>query len=147
MLGIAQRCRLGVNSMFLLADIRGTQNAQPLGVCGHDSVLDSVVYHLHEVSGPVRTAVQVAFFGGTFRLLATRSARYVTHSRCERLEDGIEMTDHVRLAADHHAVASLQSPHTAARAYIDIVNALRRQLARAPNVVDVIRIPAVNEDV
>jgi hypothetical protein len=43
-----------------------------------------------------------------------------------------------RLAADHHAVTALQAPHAAARADVDVVNALRRQLLGAPDVVDVV---------
>src|SRR5262245_40297831 len=147
MLGIAERCGLGINSMSLLADIGGMKYAQPFGVGGHESVLDPVVYHLNEVAGPVRTQLETPLLGCPFGLLASRRARDVASSWRQRREDRIEIINHVRFAADHHAVASLQSPHTAARANVDVVDALRRQFFRAANVVDVIGIPAVNEDV
>ena len=57
------------------------------------------------------------------------------------------MLHHVFLAADHHAVAALQSPHTAARSHVHIVNSLRRKFLRAPDVVHVAGIAAVNQDV
>ena len=52
-----------------------------------------------------------------------------------------------RFAADHHAVTALEPPHAAARADVDVVNAFRRQLLGAANVVDVVRIAAVDQDV
>src|SRR5262249_13273898 len=146
MLGIAERCGLGINSTSLLADIGGMQYAQPFGVGGHDSVLDPVVDHLHEVAGPVRTAMEITLLGCPFGLLASRRARVAAGAGGSCREDGTEMITHARFAADHHAIASLQSPHTAARANVDIVDALRRKFFRAANVIDVIGIPAVNED-
>src|SRR5262245_46639829 len=63
-LRIAQRRRLGVDRVLALADIGRAQNAEPLGIGGHDSVLDPVVDHLDEVAGTVRPAVQIAALGG-----------------------------------------------------------------------------------
>ena len=60
---------------------------------------------------------------------------------------GIEVFDHVLLAADHHAVPAFEPPHAAAGADIDIVNLLRREFFRAADVVDVVGIAAVDEDV
>src|SRR5262249_176507 len=120
MLGIAERCGLGINSTSLLADIGGMQYAQPFGVGGHDSVLDPVVCHLQEGAGPVGTAMEITLLGCPFGLLASRRARDVASAWGQCREDRIEMINHVRFAADHHAIASLQSPHTAARANVDI---------------------------
>src|SRR5262245_11045951 len=131
MLRIAKRCGLGINSLSLLADIGGTQYAQAFGVGGHDSIFDSVVDHLYEMAGPVWTAIQITLLGCPFGLLASRRARDVSSAWCKCREDRIETINHFRLAADHHAVASLQSPHTAARANVDVVDALRRQFFRA----------------
>src|SRR5262249_55992190 len=80
MIWIAQWRGLGVNSLFLVADIGGTQNAQPFGVGGHDSVLDSVVDHLDKMAGAVWTTVQIPLFGGAFRLLPSPPAWHVTPS-------------------------------------------------------------------
>ena len=57
------------------------------------------------------------------------------------------MLDHLLLAANHHAVAALQAPHTAAGAHINVVNLSGREFLCAPNVVDVVGVSAVDEDV
>src|SRR5262245_9028346 len=62
-LGMPQRSRLGVDVAMLLAGVRVVQDVEPLGVRGHEAVLDAVVHHLHEVPGAVRTAVQVPLIG------------------------------------------------------------------------------------
>ncbi len=69
------------------------------------------------------------------------------HAGRQRREDRVEVLDHVGLAADHHAVAALQAPDAAAGADVDVVDALRRQLLGAPDVVDVVGVAAVDEDV
>ena len=134
-------------SCVLLADVGRAQDVQALGVGGHQAVLDAVVDHLDEVAGAVRSAVQVALLRRAAGLLAARRALDVADAGRQRGEDRVEMLHHVRLAADHHAVAALQPPHAAAGADIDVVDALGRQFLGAPDVVDVIRIAAVDEDV
>src|SRR5260370_42173467 len=57
------------------------------------------------------------------------------------------MLDDWRLAGDHVAEAQLESPDATAGAGIDVVNPLRRERFGSPDVVDVIRIAAVNDDV
>src|SRR6516165_4022856 len=147
MFGIAQWCRLGVGCMGLLPDIRGAQHTKSFGIGGHDAVLDAVVHHLDEMPGPVRPAMQVTLFGGAAQLLASRRTRDVASSWRERREDRVETFDYLRLAADHHAIAALEPPHTAAGPDIDIMDAFSRQLLRAPDVVDVVGIAAVDQDV
>ena len=90
MRGIAQRRRLGVDRVRLLADVGRLEDAQAFRVRGHDPVLDAVVDHLHEVARAARPAVQVAVLGGAADLLAARRAIDVAAARGERLEDGIE---------------------------------------------------------
>ena len=77
--GIAQRRRLGVDGVRLLADVGGAQDVHALGVGGHEAVLDAVVHHLDEVPGAVRPAVQVALLGG-----AARPARGRACGGCRR---------------------------------------------------------------
>jgi hypothetical protein len=60
--------------MRLFADVGVTQDVETLGIRGHQTVLNSVVHHLDEVSGAVGTAVQVALLGGSTNLLASRRA-------------------------------------------------------------------------
>src|SRR5208283_1418893 len=136
----------------LLADICAAQNAQPFRICGHDSVFDSVVNHLDEVAGTVRTAVQITLLSGPVFVRASdlfpaRRARNVAYSWGQRREDWIEALDHVILASDHHAVTSLQTPNSSAGSDIYIVDLLRSEFLGAPDVVDVVRVSAVDEDV
>ena len=51
------------------------------------------------------------------------------------------------LAADHHAIAALETPYAAARSDVDVMDPLARELLRAANVVDVVRVAAVDHDV
>src|SRR5262249_55741213 len=100
-----------------------------------------------EVAGAVRAAVQVPTFGSAADALSSWSARDVAEARSKSREDRIEVPDDIRFAADHEAVAAFASPDTAAGPDVDIVDAAIGKLFRAPNVVDVIGIAAVDEDV
>src|SRR5262249_43684002 len=135
MFRVAQRCRLGIDLMFLLADIGGLQDAQAFGVGGHDAVLDAVMNHLDEVASAIGAAMQVTLFGGATGLLAPRGARYlVAHARSQPGKDWIEVLDHRVLATDHHAVTSLQAPDAAAGSHIDVVDSLLSDFLSAADI-------------
>src|SRR5882762_2837121 len=91
--------------------------------------------------------MEVTLFRSAGGFLAPRSTRRVAAARSQRFKNGIKMADSIIFAANHLAVAALQSPHAAAGADINIVNAFCRKLLGAANVVDVIRVPAVDDDV
>ena len=57
-LGVLERRRLGVGLTLVQPGVGVADDAQPLGVGGHDPVLDAVVDHLHEVARAVRAAVE-----------------------------------------------------------------------------------------
>jgi hypothetical protein len=57
------------------------------------------------------------------------------------------MLHYVLLPTDHHAIATIKAPYSTAGPYIDIVDILWRQFFGATNVVDVVRIAAVNENI
>ena len=100
------------------------------------------------MAGAVRPAMQIAVFGSAaLDFLAAGGARRGIDRRRERRENRIEMLHDLRLAADHLTEAALEAPYAAAGARIDVVNSLRRQRFGAPDVVDVVRIAAVNDDV
>ena len=69
------------------------------------------------------------------------------HAGRELSEDRIETLHDRLLAADHHAKAALEAPHPAARSNVDVMDALGRDGFRAADVVDVIRVAAINQDV
>src|ERR1700735_2414503 len=147
MFGVAEGRGFRINGVLLLADVGGTQNSQAFGVGGHDSVLDSIVDHFHKVAGAVRAAVQVSLLGGAADFVASGSSRDVADSRRQGSEDGIEVLDDVLFAANHHAITAFEAPDAAAGAYVNVMNFLRRELFGAADVVDVIRIAAVDQNV
>src|SRR5438132_871264 len=146
-LRVPQRRRLGVDRMRSLSRVGAVQDAQAFGIRRHDAVLDSVVNHLDERAGAVRSAVEIALLGGAAHGRPTRSARDVAGARCQPQEDRIEVSDHRLLAPDHQAIAALQPPDAAAGPDVHVVDALLSELSRTPDVVDVIGITAVDEDV
>src|SRR6266536_2364321 len=111
------------------------------------SVLDAVVDHLDEVAGAVRSAVEITLLRGAPGLLAPRRAVDIAGPGSEAGEDRVEVLHDVGFAADHHAVAALEPPHAATRPHVHVVNTLRPQLLRAADIVDVVRIAAVDQDV
>src|SRR5215213_3450228 len=111
------------------------QDIEALRIGLHQSVLDAIVDHLDEVPGPVRSGMQVALpRPGVVPLAAGR--RYdLPCPRRERAEDRIEPLHHLALAADHQAIAALQSPYAATGPDIEIVDAAWAQRLGARDVV------------
>src|SRR5439155_22931911 len=109
MFGIAQRSRFGVSIALLFSRAGGLQNAQALGIGGHDPVLDAVVNHLDEVAGAIRTAMEVALFSTAGEFLASRCARDVADARRQRRENRIQALNDLRLARSEEHTSELQS--------------------------------------
>src|SRR5262245_62400251 len=99
------------------------------------------------MAAAVGTAVEMSARGGAADCFPPGRARNVSGACCQCREDRVEVFDHRRLAADHQAVAALTSPDAATGSYVHVVDALRGELLRAPDVVDIVRIAAVDEDV
>src|SRR5689334_15967638 len=133
--------------MFLPADVRGTEHTHALRVRGHDAVLDSVVDHFDEMAGAVWPAMEIALLGCAVNFVTSAGTRNVTDPGSEPGKDGIQMLHDLLLAADHHAVTTFKSPNTAARADVYVVDISRRKFLGPPNVVDIIRIAAVDQNV
>src|SRR5439155_494004 len=125
MLGITQRCRLGIDSSFLLAGICRAKDSQSFGISGHDPVLDSVVYHLDEVTCAVWTAVQISLFCRAGEFLPSRRTCDVAWPRSECGENRVEVLNHGGLTTDHQAIAAFKTPHPAACSDVHIVNSSR----------------------
>src|SRR6266542_5378407 len=103
--------------------VRIVKDVKAFGVGLHQTILDSVVNHLDEMTGARWAAMKIAFFDGATGFFSAGRAPDVTASRRERSENRIEMTNGFFRAANHHAVAALQTPDAAARPNIDVVNA------------------------
>src|SRR6266478_870233 len=146
--GVAQRRSLRVDcALGLLADVSATQNSETLRVCRHNSVFHSVVNHLDEMTRAIWAAVQVALFGRTVDLVPAGGARNIAYSRSEGSENWIELLDDLGLAPNHHAVTSLQPPNASPGSDVDVVDLLGSELLCPPEIIDVIRVAAVNEAV
>src|SRR6185437_12533070 len=71
----------------------------------------------------------------------------VTHAGRERREYRFEPFEHGFVAADHHAIAALQSPHAAAGPDIDVGEALGLERFGAADVVLIERITAIDNGI
>src|SRR5690349_9315839 len=92
-------------------------------------------------------AVEISLLGGAAGFFATGSARRISAPGSEGFEDGIEMGDDLTRAADHLAVSAVESPDAAARAHVHVMNSVLLELPGAADVVNVIGIPAVDQDI
>ena len=57
------------------------------------------------------------------------------------------MGDRPVIAANHQAVSAIGSPDAATDAGVKVMNATRVECLGAPNIVDVVRVPAIDDDV
>ena len=81
---------------------------------------------------PLGPAVQVAVLRRCpARPLAAGRARRRVDAGCERIEDRVEPLDGLVVAADHQAVAAVETEDAAARADVDVVDALAARAPRA----------------
>src|SRR5262249_58897404 len=95
--------------------------------------------------GTRRTAMNVSLFRGATKFLDARSFRDVANSGSEGLENRIEPLHGFFRAADHHAVAALQTPYAAAGPDIHIVNTLCGAHLRTADIIFEIRVAAVDD--
>jgi hypothetical protein len=96
--------------------------------------------------GPVRAAVQEALLGGAARRQARRRLGGALAGG-DRQEDRVEALDRRVLAADHQAVAAVQAPDAAAGADVHVVQAVLFQRLRPGDVVQVVRVAAVDHHI
>src|ERR1700722_897309 len=104
-------------------DIGVLQNIETLGIGLHQAIFDAVVNHLDEVSGADRPGVNVALLDPAIAALASRGAWDIADARRQRREDRIKAIHPRLVAADHHAVATLDAPDAAGGADVDIMDA------------------------
>src|SRR4029079_13889423 len=131
MFRVAQRRRLGVGFLVLLAHVGGAQHAQSLRIGCHKAVLDAVMNHFDEVAGAVWTAVQITLLGGAGGFFTPRRARNIAGAGSQGRKDWIKVLDDLSFAANHHAVTALQSPNPTARSDVYIMDALGREFLGA----------------
>ena len=66
--------------------------------------------------------MQIAIFGGAAEFIASGRSIHVATSWGERLEDGVHPIDSFLVTSDHHAIAPLETPDTAAGSNIQVMN-------------------------
>src|SRR5947207_1530132 len=98
-------------NFWQIAGVGVVKDVEAFGVSLHQSVLDSVVDHLHEVSGARWPAIDIAILGSAGNFFASRRARDLGPSGRQSLENRIEMLHSFPGAANHHAITTFQSPH------------------------------------
>ena len=147
MLGIAQRRGFRIDHRGFLSDVGGVEDIKPFRIRGHHAVFDAVMHHLDEMPGAIGPAMQVALFGAAVDLFAARRARDIAAPGRQRREDRIETLHDIGLAANHHAIAALEPPHPAAGADVDKMKVPGFQFLRPANIVNVIRVAAIDQDV
>src|SRR5258707_14234037 len=96
---------------------------------------------------PIRSTVQITKLSRAAELFPAGRAINLTSPRCESFKDWIEMFNHCGFTANHHAVTAFQAPNPAACAHINVVDLLSRQFFGSPNIVDLVRIAAVDHNV
>src|SRR5690349_1297181 len=111
----------------MLRGRRVAQDVEPLRIGLHHPVLDPVVDHLREVARAYRPGMHIAALRARIASFTPRRRRDITLPRRQRIEDRIEMLDGRLLAADHHAIAFLETPDAAARPDIDVLDAALRE--------------------
>ncbi|MNG82637.1 hypothetical protein D3C79_413460 [compost metagenome] len=103
------------------------------------------MHHFHVVPGTGWAGVDVAVFGTLVLAAAAMGTRDVTHARGQRLEQRLQALEHVLFATDHHAVATVQAPHTARGADIQVMQPALGQLGGAAHVVLVEGVAAIDD--
>src|SRR5256886_14349343 len=99
------------------------KDIKALRVSLHDAVLDSVVDHLYERPRSGWAAINIAVFGGSGQLLASRGAGNVAPAGGKRLENWIKLPNDLLRPADHHAVTAFEAPNTTTGTDIHVMNA------------------------
>src|SRR5260370_19894298 len=99
------------------------------------------------MTGAVWPAVQITLLGGAVNLVAADGVGNVAHAGGKRRENGVEALDRLGLAANDHAITSLQAPDASAGAHIHVVDLLGSEVLCPPDIVHIIRVSPVDEDV
>src|SRR3546814_19479208 len=92
-------------------------------------------------------AMHVAPLDAACAAVAARRQRDVAGPRRQCRENRVEVIDRGRRAADHEAVAAIETPHAAAGTDIDILDYTARQGGRPPDAILVERVAAIHPDV
>src|SRR6202165_5442571 len=94
-------------------DIGILQDVKTFGIGLHQAIFDAVMNHLDEVPGADRAGVNVALLDPDIASLAAASAWNLAKARRQCREDRIEPIHPRLVAADHHAIAAVDTPDAA----------------------------------
>ena len=91
--------------------------------------------------------MEIPVFSGAANLFSSGRAFNLSSPGGEGFENGVEDGERVLGGADHHAIAAIEPPHTAAGADINVVDALCFQRIGTPYVVFEHGIPTIDNDI
>src|ERR1700740_1267417 len=111
------------------------ENVKTFGIGLHQAVFDAVVDHLDEMAGADGTGVDIAALAPRVAPVPARRVRNVAFSRSQRAEDRVEPIDHLLVAANHHAIATLDAPDAAGSTDIEVMQAAFPEVLAAANIV------------
>src|SRR5665647_3305013 len=97
--------------------------------------------------GSVRTTMQVALFRSAIGPDSVGSAWCRIDAGSERGKDRIKMLDDGFFATDHQAITTFHPRNATAGAHIHMMHPMLLQFSRAPNIVTVIGVAAIDDDV
>src|SRR5258706_5479563 len=117
------------DTLHVDVEVAGVDELEAFAVRLHHPVLDPVVDHLDEVARAALPEMRP------------------TVRRCEGVERRLHTFDRARLAADHHAVAHVETPDASGDANVEVVEAERLVLLGAAHRVPEVRVAPVDQDV
>ncbi len=97
---------------------------QAFGVGRHQAIFNSIMDHLDEMTGTVRSTVKIALLGGAVSSVATEGTWRCTNPGRQCGKDRIEMLDNPVFPADHQAVSTLTARNAPACPHVDVMNPL-----------------------
>src|SRR5262249_23706149 len=147
MLRVSQRRGFCIDRAGFLANIGGLEHPKTFGISRHHPVFDAVMDHFDEMAGTMRSTMHITLLRRTVDLYPAKRARNMAAAWRKRTEYWIDVLPPLVLAAVHHAIAAYQSPVSAARADVEIMNPLGCEVLGPANVIDVIGIAAVNQNI
>src|SRR5690606_37656661 len=119
-LGIPQWACLGIGGDLLEANASTLQDVEAFGVGSHETILDAVVHHLHEMPGTRWSAMQIALlFSRRFSFDASGTFDR-TFPRCQRNEYGLTYLHRSLLSPAHPTVTTRETVNSSAPPHVNV---------------------------
>ena len=141
----AARCRRSAAAVLSGAGV--LEEVEAFGVCGHQRRTRCRCAPSSRSAPPLRAAMQVTEARQCQTAAAAGTTSLSVSGRESRERSARAGVTIARIAANHEAIAALEPPDASAHASVDVLHTGRAKRIGPPNVVDVMRVAAVNDDV